>query len=296
MDIAERKQLAKKREQRKPVLNNNLLRSLNWVLLVVGSLFLLSPIWWMVSTSLKPMEEIMQFPPTLLPQEWHWENYVHTWQSAPFTTYAVNTITITLICVVANVFVNAFIAYGFAKIPFPGKNILFTIVLSTMMIPGFVTLIPQYVLFAKLEWLNTYYPLVVPALFGSAFNIFLLRQFFRTIPNEMIEAAKMEGANHFYIWRKIALPLVKPALATVAIFSFNGAWNDFLGPLLYVNDENLYTLQIGLQVFKEQASTQWNYLMAGSLLVLLPVIILFFVFQKYFIKGANITGSSSFDK
>lgn len=296
MDIAERKQLAKKRGRRKPVLNNNLLRSLNWVLLVVGSLFLLSPIWWMISTSLKPMEEIMQFPPTLLPQEWHWENYVHTWQSAPFTTYAVNTITITLICVVANVFVNAFIAYGFAKIPFPGKNILFTIVLSTMMIAGFVTLIPQYVLFAKLEWLNTYYPLVVPALFGSAFNIFLLRQFFRTIPNEMIEAAKMEGANHFYIWRKIALPLVKPALATVAIFSFNGAWNDFLGPLLYVNDENLYTLQIGLQVFKEQASTQWNYLMAGSLLVLLPVIILFFVFQKYFIKGANITGSSSFDK
>lgn len=296
MDIAERKQLAKKRERRKPVLNHNLLRSLNWVLLVVGSLFLLSPIWWMISTSLKPMEEIMQFPPTLLPKEWHWENYVHTWQSAPFTTYAVNTITITLICVVANVFVNAFIAYGFAKIPFPGKNILFTIVLSTMMIPGFVTLIPQYVLFAKLEWLNTYYPLVVPALFGSAFNLFLLRQFFRTIPNEMIEAAKMEGANHFYIWRKIALPLVKPALATVAIFSFNGAWNDFLGPLLYVNDESLYTLQIGLQVFKEQASTQWNYLMAGSLLVLLPVIILFFVFQKYFIKGANITGSSSFDK
>ncbi|SEO17645.1 carbohydrate ABC transporter membrane protein 2, CUT1 family [Terribacillus saccharophilus] len=296
MDMTERKQLAKKRERRKPVLSNNLLRTLNWVLLVVGSLFLLSPIWWMISTSLKPMEEIMQFPPTLLPQEWHWENYVHTWQSAPFTTYAVNTITITLICVVANVFVNSFIAYGFAKIPFPGKNILFTIVLSTMMIPGFVTLIPQYVLFAKLEWLNTYYPLVVPALFGSAFNIFLLRQFFRTIPNEMIEAAKMEGANHFYIWRKIALPLVKPALATVAIFSFNGAWNDFLGPLLYVNDESLYTLQIGLQVFKEQASTQWNYLMAGSLLVLLPVIILFFVFQKYFIKGANITGSSSFDK
>lgn len=296
MDMTERKQLAQKRERRKPVLSNHLLRSLNLVLLVVGSLFLLSPIWWMISTSLKPMEEIMQFPPTLLPQEWHWDNYVHTWQSAPFTTYAVNTITITLICVVANVFVNAFIAYGFAKIPFPGKNILFTIVLSTMMIPGFVTLIPQYVLFAKLEWLNTYYPLVVPALFGSAFNIFLLRQFFQTIPNEMIEAAKMEGANHFYIWRKIALPLVKPALATVAIFSFNGAWNDFLGPLLYVNDESLYTLQIGLQVFKEQASTQWNYLMAGSLLVLLPVIILFFVFQKYFIKGANITGSSSFDK
>lgn len=269
-----------------------LLKTLNFILLFSGSLLILSPVWWMLSTSLKTMAEVMHYPPSFFPEQWRWDNYLKTWNSAPFTRYAINTFTITLIGVVANVFVNSFIAYGFAKIPFKGKKILFTIVLSTMMIPGFVTLIPQYILYSKLNWINTYYPLVVPAFFGSAFNIFLLRQFYLTVPNELVEAAKMEGASHFYIWRKIAMPLTKPALATVAIFSFNGAWNDFLGPLLYINDENLYTMQIGLQVFKGEMSTQWNYLMAGSLLILLPVIILFFFFQKYFIKGINVQAGS----
>ena len=264
------------------------LNIINWVLLAAGSILMLSPLWWMLVTSVKTMQEVMTYPPTFWPESWNWSNYMKTWEAAPFDLYTVNTLTITALVVIGNVFVNSFIAYGFAKIPFKGRNVLFMIVLSTMMIPGFVTLIPQYVLFAKLQWLNTYFPLVVPAFFGSAFNIFLLRQFYMTIPDELIEAAKMEGASHFWIWWKIGLPLTKPALATVAIFSFNGAWNDFLGPLLYVNDENLYTLQLGLQVFKGQMSTQWNYLMAGSLLVLLPVIILFFFFQKYFIQGINL--------
>lgn len=261
---------------------------INFVLLTAGSLMILSPLWWMFSTSLKTMQEVMSFPPTFLPESWNFSNYLRTWEAAPFTRYTINTLTITTIVVIGNVLSNSFIAYGFAKIPFRGKNVLFMIVLATMMIPGFVTLIPQYVLFAKLGWINTYYPLIVPAFFGSAFNIFLLRQFYMTIPTELIEAAKIEGANHFYIWWKIGLPLTKPAIATVAIFSFNGAWNDFLGPLLYLNDENLYTLQIGLQVFKGQLNTQWNYLMAGSLLVLLPVIVIFFIFQKYFIQGINL--------
>lgn len=264
------------------------LKIVNLILLCVGSLLFLSPLWWMISTSLKTMQEVMSFPPTFFPKDWKWENFVKTWESAPFDLYTVNTLTITVLVVIGQVFVNSFIAYGFAKIPFKGRNVLFTIVLSTMMIPGFVTLIPQYVLFSKLGWINTYFPLVIPAFFGSAFNIFLLRQFYMTIPNEMIEAARMEGASHFLIWRKIGIPLTKPALATVAIFSFNGAWNDFLGPLLYVNNEKLYTLQLGLQVFKGEMNTQWNYLMAGSLLVLLPVIILFFFFQKYFIDGINL--------
>lgn len=264
------------------------LNIINWVLLAAGSLLVLSPLWWMIITSVKTMQEVMTYPPTLWPDSWNWSNYIRTWEAAPFDLYTINTLTITILVVIGNVFVNSFIAYGFAKVPFKGRNALFAVVLSTMMIPGFVTLIPQYVLFAKLQWLNTYFPLVVPAFFGSAFNIFLLRQFYMTIPDELIEAAKMEGASHFWIWWKIGLPLTKPALATVAIFSFNGAWNDFLGPLLYVNDENLYTLQLGLQVFKGQMSTQWNYLMAGSLLVLLPVILLFFFFQKYFIQGINL--------
>lgn len=266
----------------------NTLRIFNFILLAIGSLLILSPVWWMISTSLKTMAEVMQYPPSFFPSEWKWENYVRTWEAAPFTLYTINTVTITFLVVLGSVLVNSFIAYGFAKIPFRGKKVLFALVLSTMMIPGFVTLIPQYVLFSELNWVNTYYPLVVPSFFGSAFFIFLLRQFYMTIPNELIEAAKMEGASHFYIWWKIGIPLIKPALATVAIFSFNGAWNDFLSPLLYLNDENLYTLQLGLQVFKGQMNTQWNYLMAGSLLVLLPVIVLFFIFQKYFIQGINL--------
>ncbi|MFD1861566.1 carbohydrate ABC transporter permease [Planococcus chinensis] len=266
----------------------NFLVIFNFILLAIGSLLILSPLWWMFATSLKTMAEVMSFPPSFFPEDWLFSNYIRTWEAAPFTRYTINTLVITTFVVVGNVLSNSFIAYGFAKIPFKGKNVLFAIVLATMMIPGFVTLIPQYVLFANLGWINTYYPLIVPAFFGSAFNIFLLRQFYMTIPTELIEAAKIEGASHFYIWWKIGLPLTKPAIATVAIFSFNGAWNDFLGPLLYLNDENLYTLQIGLQVFKGQLSTQWNYLMAGSLLVLLPVIVIFFIFQKYFIQGINL--------
>lgn len=259
------------------------------IILISGSILILTPVWWMVSTSLKSMQEITRFPPTIIPEEFHFENYINTWKSAPFTLYTLNTLFITTFVVIGSVLSNSFIAYGFAKIKFRGKKFLFAVVLSTMMIPGFVTLIPQYVLFSKLGWLNTALPLIVPPFFGSAFFIFLLRQFFMTIPNEMIEAAKIDGASHFYIWRKIAVPLAKPAIATVAIFAFNGAWNDFQGPLLYLNDEILYTLQIGLQIFKGEVATQWNYLMAGSLLVLLPVITLFFIFQRYFIEGANIT-------
>jgi multiple sugar transport system permease protein len=262
------------------------------IILILGSLLILSPIWWMIATSLKSMEEIMTYPPTFIPKEWHWENYIDALQAGPFLRYTFNTLFITFFVVIGNVLSNSFIAYGFARIHFKGRNVLFAIVLATMMIPGFVTLVPQYVLYAKLGWLNTYLPLIVPAFFGSAFNIFLLRQFFLTIPNELIEAAKIDGANHLYIWWKIFIPLAMPAIATVAIFSFNGAWNDFLGPLLFLNDETMYTLQLGLQVFKGQNATQWNLLMAGSLMVLLPVIVLFFIFQRYFIEGMNLTAGS----
>jgi multiple sugar transport system permease protein len=262
------------------------------IILILGSLLILSPIWWMIATSLKDMKEIMTYPPTFIPKEWHWENYLITLQKGPFLQYTLNTLFITFFVVIGNVVANSFIAYGFAKIHFKGRNVLFACVLATMMIPGFVTLVPQYVIYAKLGWLNTYLPLILPAFFGSAFNIFLLRQFFLTIPNELIEAAKIDGANHLYIWWKIFIPLAKPAIATVAIFSFNGAWNDFLGPLLYINDESLYTLQMGLQIFKGQNDTQWNFLMAGSLMVLLPVITIFFFFQRYFIEGMNLTAGS----
>lgn len=264
----------------------------SYLLLGGISLVLLTPLLWMIFTSLKPMTEIVQFPPTFFPKTIHWENYLMAINSFPFWSYAKNTLIIAGSVVIGNVLANSFIAYGFAKLNFPGKKILFALVLSTMMIPGFVTMIPQYVIFSKIGWVGTYLPLIVPSFFGNAFNIFLMRQFYLSISNELIEAAQLDGANHLYIWSHLMIPLTKPALITIAINSFNGAWNDFLGPLLYIKDQRQYTLQIGLQVFKNQSTTQWHYLMAGAVLVLLPTILLFFFAQRYFIEGMNLTAGT----
>lgn len=263
------------------------------ILLVVGSISFLLPFWWMLQTSLKSLEEIVSYPPTWFPKKFVWSNYKEAWEAANFTRYMMNTALLAGLAVVAGVLSNSFIAYGFAKIRFPGKSFLFSIILGTMIIPGFVTLIPQYILFSKLHWVGSYLPLVVPGFFGGAFQIFLFRQFFMTVPTDLIEAAKIDGANHLYIWRRIMLPLAKPAMATIAIMAFNGAWNDFLGPLIYVNKEEWYTLQIGLQAFKVSSGVnQWHYLMAGSVVVLLPVMLLFFIFQRYFIEGMNISSGT----
>jgi len=260
--------------------------------LIAGSMLILLPLWWMISTSLKSPAEIAQYPPTFFPKEFHFNNYIEAWQTAPFTRWALNTLFLASVGTIGSVLVNSLVAYGFAKIHFKGRNPLFILVLSTMLIPGFVTMVPQYILFSKLGWVNTYLPLLVPAFLGSAFFIFLLRQFMLGIPNELMEAAVLDGAGHLQIWWHIMLPLTKPALITVAIFSFNGAWNDLLGPLLYINDESMYTLQIGLQTFKGTVQTQWHYLMAMSVTVLLPVIFLFFFFQKYFIEGSNLSSGT----
>ena len=261
-----------------------------YFLLIAVSILLLLPLVWMISVSLKPMAEIAQFPPNLFPVDIQWNNYREMMDAFPFFKYAGNTLYITVFVVAGNIISNSFIAYGFAKIEFPGKSILFAMVLSTMMIPGFVTMIPQYILFSRIGWVGTYLPLIVPAFFGNAFNIFLMRQFYLSIDNELIEAAQIDGANHLYIWSRLMIPLTKPALITIGITSFNGAWNDFLGPLLYIQKEDRYTLQIGLQVFQNQSTTQWNYLMAGATLVLLPTVLLFLVAQKYFIEGMDLSG------
>lgn len=259
------------------------------VILLLGSIVLLTPLWWMISTSLKSTQEILQYPPSFFPKHFRFSNYLEAWKTGDFTRWSMNTLLIAVATTVGNVLVNSFVAYGFAKVRFKGRNALFVVVLSTMIIPGFVTLIPQYILFSKIGWVNTYLPLIVPVFLGSAFNIFLIRQFMMTVPNELSEAAIMDGASHFRIWWSIVMPLVKPALITVAIFSFTGAWNDLLTPLLYLSDEKLYTLQLGLQTFKGSVQTQWNYLMAMSVMVLIPIILIFFLFQSYFIKGSNLS-------
>ncbi|MDT6467922.1 carbohydrate ABC transporter permease [Enterococcus faecium] len=277
---------------KKTSVNRQTKKILSYVLMTVIGIILIIPLLWMVFTSLKPMEEIVRYPPTFFPEKIVWENYLDTIAAFPFWRYARNTLFITVLVVIGNVLSNSFIAYGFAKLDFPGKKLMFALVLSTMMIPGFVTMIPQYVLFSKIGWVGTYLPLIVPSFFGNAFNIFLMRQFYLSINNELIEAAEIDGANHLYIWSHLMLPLTKPALITIAINSFNAAWNDFLGPLLYIQDQKKYTLQIGLQVFQNQATTQWNYLMAGATLVLIPTILLFFFAQRYFIEGMDLTGGS----
>lgn len=277
---------------KKTSVNRQTKKILSYVLMTVIGIILIIPLLWMVFTSLKPMEEIVRYPPTFFPEKIVWENYLDTIAAFPFWRYARNTLFITVLVVIGNVLSNSFIAYGFAKLDFPGKKLMFALVLSTMMIPGFVTMIPQYVLFSKIGWVGTYLPLIVPSFFGNSFNIFLMRQFYLSINNELIEAAEIDGANHLYIWSHLMLPLTKPALITIAINSFNAAWNDFLGPLLYIQDQEKYTLQIGLQVFQNQATTQWNYLMAGATLVLIPTILLFFFAQRYFIEGMDLTGGS----
>ncbi|MBF8808517.1 MAG: carbohydrate ABC transporter permease [Enterococcus lacertideformus] len=272
--------------------NRQTKKIVTYILMSAIGIILLIPLLWMVFTSLKPMEEIVRYPPTFFPEKIVWQNYIDTITAFPFWRYARNTLLITALVVVGNVLSNSFIAYGFAKLDFPGKKLLFALVLSTMMIPGFVTMIPQYVLFSKIGWVGTYLPLIVPSFFGNAFNIFLMRQFYLSINNELIEAAEIDGANHLYIWSHLMLPLTKPALITIAINSFNVAWNDFLGPLLYIQDQEKYTLQIWLQVFQNQATTQWNYLMAGATLVLIPTVLMFFFAQRYFIEGMDLTGGS----
>lgn len=271
----------------------NIKKVVLFLLLAGCGLIFVVPFWWMISTSLKTPEEIIQFPPSFFPKVWHFQNYADTWHATKFTRYTLNTLMIASIGAFAHVVSNSFIAYGFAKIRFPGRSFLFSVVLGTMIIPGFVTLIPQYVLFAKIHWVGTYLPLIIPGFFGSAFQIFLLRQFYLGIPNDLIEAAKIDGANHFLIWRRIMIPLAKPAIMTIAIMTFTGAWNDFLGPVIYLNNEDHYTLQIALQAFKVSSEkAQWHYLMAGSVIVIVPVIALFFIFQRYFIEGMNISAGT----
>jgi multiple sugar transport system permease protein len=263
-----------------------------FLLLLAGSVLVLAPIYWLFISSVKTSGELALYPPTFWPRAWHFENYINAFNQVPFARFTLNTLLYAAISVAANVLVNSFISYGFAKIEFPGRNFWFAMVLATMMIPGFVTLVPKYIMFTKIGWVGWYLPLVVPQFFGDPFRIFMMRQFYRTIPNELIEAAKVDGASHFYIWARLMTPLVKPLLATVAIMAFKAAWNDFQGPLLYVRREVWYTIQIGLQMFRGQNATQWNYIMAMSLFSMMPILILFFLFQNYFIQGMNVSGSS----
>jgi ABC-type glycerol-3-phosphate transport system permease component len=267
------------------------LRLVIFLILTFVAFLFIAPLVWMLSTSLKSAQSV--FERNWIPDPIVWRNYKDSLQSAPFDTYFKNTLIITTLSTLGAVISSSLVAYSFARLRWPGRDGWFILVLATMMLPGIVTLIPQYILFAKLGWVNTIRPLVVPSWLASdAFYIFLLRQFFRTIPMELSEAAKIDGASELRIWAQIITPLSRPALAAVTIFAFNGAWGDYLKPLIYLSTESKYTLQLGLTTFQQAAGglPRWDWMMAVSLVIMLPVMLLFFAFQKYFIEGIAMTG------
>jgi len=257
------------------------------------------PFLWMLSTSLKTLENAMAFPPQWIPNPVRWQNYLDVLSSSKtsFLLWTRNTLIIAVLGVSGTVLSSAFVAYGFAKIKFKGRGVLFGIMLATMMVPFPVTMVSLFTIFrwlgehAGIQMLGTFRPLWLPAWFGSAFNIFLLRQFFLTIPDDLSEAARIDGCSEFGIFWRIILPLARPALTVVALFAFMGIWNDFLGPLVYLQRAEQFTLALGLQNFQSQhGGTPWHQLMAASVLVVLPVVVLFFLMQKNFIEGIATTG------
>jgi len=256
------------------------------------ALLLLIPFAWMVSSSLKTPAEVFQTPMTWIPEPVQWANYIKAFEAMPVLLYTRNTLIITFLSIVGYLTSGSMVAYAFARMRWPGRDIWFIILLSTMMLPPQVTIIPLFVIFRQLHWINTYYPLVVPAyLTGWPFFIFLMRQFFLTIPDELAEAARVDGAGHLQIYRSIILPLSKPVLATVAIFAFLLHWNDFFGPLIYLTDDNKFTLALGLMAFASRHQNEWSILMAVSLIMLLPTLLVFLFCQRYFIEGITLTGT-----
>jgi ABC-type glycerol-3-phosphate transport system permease component len=265
------------------------------LLFVLAALFLL-PFYWMVNTALKTTEQIFSIPPNWVPNPIRWSNFpqsmVTTYESSPpVYRYAINTSIITLNGVIATTLSSAMVAYAFARLEFPGKHVLFLGILSTLMIPFAVVMVPQFIIWKNLNWLDTLWPLMIPHWFASAWNIFLLRQFFMSIPIEYDEAALMDGASRWSIFWRIILPLSKPALAAVAVFAFVFFWNDFLGPLIILSTPKNFTLTIFLANFQVAyaRTTQWNLYMAAALIIILPCLVLFFFSQNAFLKGITIT-------
>lgn len=263
-----------------------------YTLILALSIVLLMPFFWLISSSLKSEEEMFIYPPQWLPESPRWENYTNAWNALPFTQFLKNTIFITGGRLLGELFACSLVAFGFARLRAKGKNILFLILLSTMMLPHQVSMIPVYIFFSKIGWVNTFKPMILPAFFGAPFFIFMMRQFFLTIPIALDEAARIDGASTFVIYHSVFLPLAKAPLIAMSIFVFMGSWNDFFGPLIYLHEMHNFTLALGLQLFKSfgEYATRWDLIMAASSVMAIPPILVFFFSQRYFIKGIALTG------
>jgi multiple sugar transport system permease protein len=257
------------------------------ILLIGLSVAFLTPLYWMFVTALKGNIELTTFPPTLWPVTPQWHNFVDAVNFFPFGRYLFNSVSITVFSVIGAMISNLIIAYGFSRIEWPGRDAVFYFVVATIFIPFPVTMVPLFIIFAQLGWVNTFLPLIVPMFFGHPLYIFMLRQYLRQLPMELSDAARVDGANEWQILRYVILPLSKPALGVIAIFAAVYAWNDFLGPLIYLQDESRYTLAIGLQFFRSVHDVQFNLLMGASSLVVLPIVVIFLAFQRQFVQGVT---------
>jgi multiple sugar transport system permease protein len=260
------------------------------VVLIAGSLLFLAPFYWMVVSALKTNAELTSTPPSLLPGVWAWDNFVKAVNYIPFGLYAFNSFVITLGATIGAVLSNTVVAYGFSRINWRGRNTLFYICVGTIFLPYPVVLVALVDTFGKLHWVDTFLPLIVPAFFGNPFYIFLMRQFMLGIPRELSDAARVDGAGELQVFWKVILPLTRPAVTVVMLFAAVAAWNDFLGPLLYLHNQNSYTLAIGLQFFRSTHDVSYNLLMAASTLVVLPVVVVFLFAQRFFIQGITVGG------
>jgi multiple sugar transport system permease protein len=258
------------------------------ILLVIMCCLFLLPYYWMIVTSLKSVLELRALPPTVFPHEFHFENYVEALQYIPFFKFMRNSLILAACCIVGATISNSLVAYGFSRIQWPFREPLFYVVIATMFIPFPVILVALFDIFAKLKMVNTFFPLIIPSFVGSALYIFMIRQFLFSIPKEISDAGFIDGANEFQIFWRLIVPLMKPAVAVVAIFTALASWNDFMGPLIYIQNEELYPLSIGLQFFRTQHEVQYSMLMAASTLVALPVVVIFLCFQRFFVEGITI--------
>jgi multiple sugar transport system permease protein len=276
--------------QKKKRVQEQIRKTIAYLFLIIGSFVMAIPFLWMLSTSLKEQGVVFELPPKWIPEHFEWSNYVFVLTEANVLGGFVNTMLVISLPCVIGLFTSALAANAFARLKFPAKNSLFSMLLATMMIPGVVTMIPTFILFKNIGWVDSWMPLIIPGMFGGAAAVFFLRQFFMTIPMELEDAAKMDGLNPFQIFIRIMLPLSKPALVTQGIFGFLAGYNDFLGPLIYINTTEKYTLQLVLASFQGYYNAQWTYIMAVSVLALIPTILLFFFAQRYFVEGITMTG------
>lgn len=262
------------------------------LVLLLGALVILFPIAWMISTSLKSPDQVKQFPPIWIPKPLVWENYINavTIFPVPFLTFVWNSFFLSFGNVIGSIVSNTIVAYAFARLRFRGSKILFLLVLSTMMLPQQVTMIPLFILFSKLGWINSYKPLIVPQFFANAFYVFMLRQFFTTIPRDLDDAARIDGCGIIGIFWRIILPLAMPAVGIVAIFEFTGSWNWFLGPLIYLSKMETFPLALALSYLNATYRVLWSEMMVVSFIAMLPPLLLFFIAQKAYIQGIVVTG------